>query len=109
MLIAAIVASFLAVGLVAVLTATVIVNDSGDGGVRILAVAGPAPAQSPGTPLPGLRGGTAPFDGLPQLRPCLQKQGLGLQRRTPSDLKTMRDALSACTGLEPRMAPLPAR
>ena len=110
MLIGAIVASFLAVALVAVLTATVIVNDNGDGGVRILRVAEPAPAQSPGTPLPGPRGGAVPLDELPQLRICLQKLGLGLPGATKlPGVRVGADALKACAALKPGMPALPTR
>jgi hypothetical protein len=51
MLIGASAASFLAVGMVVVLTPTAIVDDSGSGS-RILRLE-PAPATGPGTPLPG--------------------------------------------------------
>jgi hypothetical protein len=121
-LIGAIAASVLAVGAVAAVTATVIVDDRGGGGTRVVLNA-PAPAPGlpppgrgrgrgsapllPGTgPLPRLRGGFAPL--LPGLRPpqgwrdCLQRNGLG---RPGADgappLGALRSALRACRGRLP--------
>jgi hypothetical protein len=71
-LIGALAACVLAVGLIAVVTTTVIVD--GDGGSRILRADGPFPGPGPGMPLPGPGGGP---DGqvMPRLKECLQRQG----------------------------------
>jgi hypothetical protein len=71
-LIGALVACVLAVGLIAVVTTTVIVD--GDGGSRILRADGPFPGPGPGMPLPGPGGGPH-GQVMPRLKECLQRQG----------------------------------
>ena len=83
MLIGALVACVLAVGLIAVVTTTVIVD--GDGGGRILRADGPFPGPGPGMPLPGPGGGPdgqimprgmgPNLPGLRRLKECLERQG----------------------------------
>jgi hypothetical protein len=71
-LIGALAACVLAVGLIAVVTTTVIVD--GDGGSRILRADGPFPGPGPGMPLPGPGGGPH-GQVMPRLKECLQRQG----------------------------------
>src|SRR5262249_40487723 len=97
-LIGALAACVLAVGLIAALTATVIVDDSG-GGARVLRVEGSfrAPGPGPGSPGPGPGRGPgfrAPWrvpalPGLQKLKGCLERQAPGLNRAR----------LRACLGL----------
>jgi hypothetical protein len=106
MLIGVIASAVLAVGVIAAVTATVIVDDGGGGG-RVIQIA-PAPVPLPGQGLPPLRRGRGgrlfgPGVGpLRNLRGCLEKHGLGLPNRSaPPSLRTMRDALKACRGTLP--------
>ena len=81
MLIGALAACVLAVGLIAVVTTTVIVD--GDGGSRILRADGPFPGPGPGMPLPGPGGGhrdrlmpgehARKLPGLRRLKDCLRR------------------------------------
>ncbi len=118
-LIAALAASVLAVGVIAALTVTVIVHDDGGGRVAVRMQAAPvspplAPGQGQRT-LPGLGPGLLPGLGpgmrqvlpRPQLTPgplqglraCLQKQGLALPRTGSSlDPQKLRSALQSCLG-----------
>jgi hypothetical protein len=103
MLIGVIASAVLAVGAIAAVTATVIV-DGGGGGGRVVQIA-PAPAPLPGQGLPPLRRGRGgrlfgPGPGpLRDLRGCLEKHGLGRPNRSaPPTLRTMRNALKACRG-----------
>jgi hypothetical protein len=96
-LIGALVACVLAVGLIAVVTTTVIVD--GDGGGRILRADGPFPGPGPGVPLPGPGGGpdgqVMPRGMGPKLRrmkECLQRQGA-----TPGAVRPR--AFRGCIGL----------
>ena len=77
-LIGSLVACFLAVGLLAVLTPTVIVND-GDSGSRILRADGSFPGPGPGAPMPGPgRGGLQPGKGqfpFQRMKQCLRRNG----------------------------------
>ena len=106
MLIGALVASVLAVGLIAVLTATVIVD--GDESGRILRVDGSFPESGPGMPLPGpgrghgrraLRGpGQAPkLPDLKKLKACLERDGKG--PGSGPDRRMQRPAFRACMGV----------
>lgn len=114
-LIGSLVACVLAVGLIAVLTATVIVDEGGNGG-RILRAEGSFPPSGPGETMPGPgRGaqghpqGPMPrrgFGRLPELRECLQKQGIGPNGRLqPPGPGAMRDAMKACAGMLPDAPP----
>jgi hypothetical protein len=79
-LIGSLAACFLAVGVIAVLTATVIANDGG--GRRILRADGSFPESGPGMPMPG-PGRRQRFQpgqglkprGLERMKECLQRQG----------------------------------
>ena len=75
-LIGSIAACVLAVGLIAALTATVIV-DEGGGGSRILRADGSFPRPGPGMPLPGPGFGREPGLGFgPRgMRECVQREG----------------------------------
>ena len=108
MLIGVIAAAVLAVGVIAVVTPTVIADD-GDGGMRVFQVAtAPVPAPAPDRILPPLRrrGGRLFLPGLGPLRDlqgCLEKHGLGQPNRsTPPSLQKMRGALKACRSTLPR-------
>ena len=95
MLIGALVACVLAVGLIAVVTTTVIVD--GDGGGRILRADGPFPGPGPGMPLPGPGGGPdgqvkprgmgPRLPGLRRLKECLQRQGASPGAVRPRDFR----------------------
>ena len=105
MLIGVIAAAVLAVGVIAVVTPTVIADDGGD--VRFFRVAAaPVPAPAPGRILPPLRGrgGRLFLPGpMRDLRGCLEKHGLGQpDRDTLPGLEKLRDALKACRGTLPR-------
>ena len=81
MLIGALVACVLAVGLIAVLTVTVITE--GNEGGRILRVDGSFPESGPGMPMPGpgrgqqfgMPGQGQKLPGLEKLKECLQRLG----------------------------------
>jgi hypothetical protein len=102
-LIGAVAASVLAVGTIAALTATVIVDESGGDGGRILRVA-PSSAPGPGLPLPGpgrgRQGSPGPRSFEPSARPmrdrCLERLGV-VPGSTPSMVTP--DELRACMGL----------
>ena len=100
MLIGAFVACFLAVGLIAVLTVTVITDGSERG--RILRVDGSFPESGPGMPLPGpgrghgqrfaLPGQDHKLPGLRRLKDCLRRDGAHPRAFTPR-------AFHGCMGL----------
>jgi len=115
MLYLAIGAAVLAVGAIGAVTATVIVKNDGHG-ARMVQVA-PAPASGQGMRPFGQQSGrgergSGPLPDMPgmgDLRGCLQQHGLGNPgtRGAAPDLRTMRDALKACRGSLPSLAPRP--
>ena len=107
MLIGVIALAALAVGVIAVVTPTVIAGD--DGGVHAFEVAvASVPAPAPDRILPPFRGrrGRLFLPGLGamrNLRGCLERHGLGQpNRNTPPSLDELRNALKACRGTLPR-------
>jgi hypothetical protein len=110
-LIVAIVGSFLVVGAIAAVTATVI--DTGDGGGTRVVRLQAAPLPGPGTQVPAPGGGVAPLvpgrgilpglgqgllQQLPKLRTCLQQQGIVPGRGALPDLQKLGGALKTCLG-----------
>ena len=102
-LIGALAACVLAVGLIAVVTTTVIVD--GDGGSRILRADGPFPGPGPGMQMPGPGGGPpGRFPGRPpkapdlqKLKACLEQHGMG--PGSGPDRRMDRPAFRSCMGV----------
>jgi hypothetical protein len=110
-LIAAVVGSFLVVGAIAAVTATVI--DTGDGGGTRAVHLQATPLPGPGTQVPAPGGGAGPLvpgsgtlpglkqgllQQLPKLRACLQQQGVAPGRGVLPDLQKLGGALETCLG-----------
>jgi hypothetical protein len=94
-LIGALVGCVLAVGLIAVLTATVITDDN-EGG-RILRVDGSFPESGPGMPMPGPgRGQRFPMPGQGQKLPGLERMKVCLQRQGAARGAVKPRALRVC-------------